>query len=264
VIEFKYLEDLGATHWKTPERYDFLGSFPYVPLSDTELLLRAHHFPIVILDADNGPEVVAVLEPMFQRTQLVDARGRWQRSYVPIALRTLPFRLDHQPELEPRLQAASNLGLVGDKGQPFFQADGSPSRQLNAVRALLTTLQTGRERLSLAAERLILTDLLSPLTGPSGRPPSPSLLTIEATHFQRLAGRRAAALISERILELDLAMACFFSQRNFNDAVTWQPDLSPSAELSPPVMEVMIKGLEDLPVTLDSSELFSIDLLKTE
>jgi hypothetical protein len=264
VIQFKDLTEISATHWKAPETFGFLGEFPHVPLSDTELLLSAHHLPIAILDAGSAPEVVAVLDPGLQRTRLLDARGRWLRGYLPIALRSLPFRLEDRPGPEPRLQAAPDLKLMGTEGHAILRPDGRPTRELKAVETLLATLQAGRQRLTAAAERLILADLLAPIRRPGGGPILPPLLTVEQRQVERLTGRRAAALLHDSILELDLGMACLFSQRHFSDAVTWTPEPSAPDDLSRPDVEVLIRGMEHLPVALDSSELFSIDLLESE
>lgn len=260
MIEFKNLAELPDTHWKPPQTYDFLGAFPYVPVADTELLLSAHHFPIAISCGETGPEVVLVLDATFLRTRVTDARGRWQRSYVPLAIRTLPFRLDPGGAENPAIQASAALGLLGNQGHRLLEPDGSQSRELAAVRTLLETLRSGRERLRRAAERLILADLLCTIMPPGGRKTSPALLTVDGNQLERLSPNRAAALISDGVAEMDLAIACRFSQRHFGEAITWQPEQASDEAVPDP--HFYIKGMDALPVVLDSSHLFSIHMLE--
>src|SRR5215813_13650899 len=91
-IRFTALAGAQRETWRRPASFAFARQISQIPLSDSELLLTSHHLPIAIDYVDDRLQVVAITSSQFQRAPVVGADGRWQKGYMPIALRCLPFR----------------------------------------------------------------------------------------------------------------------------------------------------------------------------
>lgn len=75
------------------------------------------------------------------RNLFLDAQGRWTGRYLPIVLRTWPFRLVQQPDSEgSRLIAAHLPALSSGSGEPLFDAKGDEAPWLMQVMKDLVVL----------------------------------------------------------------------------------------------------------------------------
>ena len=109
---FVPLERVSGQNWQRPPSFAFATTLAHLPLADSEVLQTAHHLPIVVAETDDGLHVVALLHAGLTRIPPVGEDGRWRRSYMPIALRCLPFRLASPPGASPRLEIAPDLGIA--------------------------------------------------------------------------------------------------------------------------------------------------------
>ena len=202
--------------WRPPRDFAFARHIPQVPLSDSELLLTSHYLPIAINYLADGPRVVAILDAQFHRTPVINASGQWQKGYMPVALRSLPFRLAPGPDGEMQVEIAGKLDADDEPGLPVLRADGSLSPKVANITALLRRLETGKQALRKAAEILLIADVLTPLkmakladaAANDGR-----YLIVDRNKFAALSNSRVAHLMKGGFLAVDLATACIFSQR---------------------------------------------------
>jgi hypothetical protein len=238
-----------------------MSAIAQVPLSDSEVLQTSHHLPIAIDYLSDGPRVVAVTQAHMQRAPIVNAAGQWQRGYMPIALRCLPFRLSSAPEAN--LEVATNLG-GNAPAMPITQSDGSFSPEVKHIASLLRRLEQGKRDLRRAAEILLIADVLTPLKmAKMSNAPTPDhrLLIVDRNKFATLSKSRVAHLVKHGFLPIDLAVASIFSQRLMPTLVAVAATAPKDGMREPR----MLAGFDELNAALptsiqvDDGELFSFE-----
>lgn len=257
-LQFKPLPANTGSRWRRPTSLTFVGAMLHFPISDTELQQSSHYLPIAIEDTDDGLNVVAITAPQFQRTALVSPDGKWQRAYVPIALRCLPFQIGHSKA--DTIEIASNFDGTDAPDFPLFDADGSLSSEVKTIAAMLRRLEQGKGRLRAAAEQLFIAGLLTrfhvaALAGTDAR--ALSLLTVDVAAFRAVPAPRIATL-AQQMLVLDLAAACIFSQRLTSlKAIQPIPDQMETNDVDDDAVQTLIPS--STAAQLDNSELFSFE-----
>ena len=124
--------------------YRFALGQQFVPLSYTEILEAAKHYPIVIPAPEQGRLPIALLGLARGRNAFVDEDGRWTAPMVPAHIQRYPFILG----------AAEGAGedfvvmvdreaphFEGEQGEPLFSEDGKPAAVLQRVMDFLTRFQ---------------------------------------------------------------------------------------------------------------------------
>ena len=258
-LVFKPLPEGLDARWRRPTSLAFVGGMLHFPISDTELLQTSHHLPIAIEDTDDGLNVVAITAPQFQRTPLVSSSGAWQRAYVPMFLRCLPFQIDHANA--GALEIATNVDNADAPDLPLFDTAGSLASEVQTIAAMLRCLEQGKGRLRAAAEQLFIAGVLTrfhiaALAGANAR--ALQLLTIDVAAFRALPAARVATL-AQQLPVLDLASACIFSQR-LTSLKSIQP-MSDQIETSEADDDDVVQTLipPSAAAQLDNSELFSFE-----
>lgn len=215
-IKFESVSASDTPAWRKPASFSFLSEIAQVPLSDSEVLQTSHHLPLAIDYLNDGPRVVAIVQPQFHRTPVIGANGQWQKGYMPIALRCLPFRLAPNADGKMDLEIAANLDSGETAGMPVRQSDGSLAAEVKHIEALLRRLEQGKHNLRRAAEILLIADVLTPLkmaSMPEAASTGRRLLIVDRNKFAALSNSRVAHLVKNGFLPIDLAVASIFSQR---------------------------------------------------
>ncbi len=111
-------------------------------LANAELPEACQAYPCVFTKSEDGLwSLVAVTGVESGRNLFLDAQGRWTGRYLPIVLRTWPFRLVQQPDSEgSRLIAAHLPALSSGSGEPLFDAKGDEAPWLMQVMKDLVVL----------------------------------------------------------------------------------------------------------------------------
>lgn len=257
-IRFERIRLDADTKWQRPASLAVVDRLGSITISDSELLQSSHHLPIAIDHVDDRLQVVALTAPQFQRAPLLDADGRWQRGYAPIALRCLPFR--SAAGEDGALEMASDIGPPAGPPLAALGADGAPTHEIKEIVALLRRLETGRRRLQAAAETLLIADVLAPFQVarlPGIAAVRSRALTVDRNKFAALSHQRAAHIAKDDFLAIDLAVACLFSQRLTPGLVSVVTEPRPVADID----KAGNFALDFRPsAQLDDSELFSFEL----
>lgn len=247
--------------WRRPDTLGFIDALGPLMLSDTELLLTSHHLPIAIDHVNGRLEVVAMTAPQFQRAPLVNKDGHWQRGYVPMALRSLPFRLSVNDAGAETLEIADAVQSNGPE-IALRDAEGGFSGDIRQIVGFLRKLETGRQKLRAAAAKLLIADVLVPFrlaNVPGAGSAHLRALTVDQNRFAALSGRRAAHLARDDFLAIDLASACLFSQRLMPGPISVASDSRRQAATREGVSDDAILDFRPT-AQLDDSELFSFEL----
>jgi hypothetical protein len=261
-IQFKPLADISPTVWRKPTSLAFAQQVSQIPLSDSELLLTSSCLPIAIDCISDRPRVVAIIDQRFQRSPVIGPNGQWQKGYLPLALRCLPFRLSGGTSDTGTIEMAINLPHNNEPGSPFFTDKDQLSPEVNAIATLLRRLEDGKQQLQHAASQLLIAGVLTPIrlgrtpNGENGRS-----FTVSRDQFNTLSGPRAALLAKDSFLAIDLAVACIFSQRHLATLVSvaavgaTTADASVPASLAPDEFANPLR----LNVHIDDQTLFSYE-----
>lgn len=260
-MHFVPVEAAGVTGWGRPQRLDQIDRLGFLPVADTELLNLAHHCPIAIQLNSGSPSVVCLLGEAFLRESRVNGEGRWLAPYMPLALRSLPFRSrlvkgQRVVEIAPDLAAPAEPAAL-----PLLEADGTPGKDYAAVLAMLGVIERGAARLADAARLLLAADLLIPL-GREAEGSAEGLMVMSGERLEALPPLRAAALAADRCLAFDLAAASLFSRRWLAEGLVHDRPVEVAAAAPAPPLVMLDQGLRDAidqPLMLDASPLFSFD-----
>lgn len=264
---FEALRDGPGDVWRRPRRFGFLDRLGIVPLSDSELLQTSLYLPLAVLEGVGTHEVVAVVHPAFLARSPLRADGRWGQSYMPIALRCLPFRKGSRAaDGIAKLEIAAGLEADDDSVALPFAENGRMQQDLARVVSLLDRLEKGKARLASAAASLVAADLLVPLISTDAENPlavDVRLLVVDPQRLWRLTSARTVALAADSFLPLDLATAFAFSSR------LWASNLAPDrsttdGDAQTPAVDPALFGQHAqaafaIELRIDDSSLFSFD-----
>lgn len=111
-------------------------------LANAELPEACQAYPCVFTKSEDGLwSLVAVTGVEVGRNLFLDDQSRWTGRYLPIVLRTWPFRLVQQPDAEgSRLIAAHLPALTSGSGEALFDQQGNESPWLLQVMKELVVL----------------------------------------------------------------------------------------------------------------------------
>jgi hypothetical protein len=261
-IQFKPLASVSPAVWRKPTSFAFAQHVSQIPLSDSELLLTSSSLPIAIDCISDRPRVVAIIDQRFQRAPVIGSNGQWQKGYLPLALRCLPFRLAGGTSDSGAIEMAINLPHGGEPESPLFAGPGQLSSEIAAIVTLLRRLEDGKQRLQQAASQLLIAGVLTPIRlgrgsgGENGRS-----FTVSREQFSALSGTRAALLAKDNFLAIDLAVACIFSQRHLATLVSVAPESATTSDASvaaSPAMDEFISPAR-LNIHVDDQALFSYE-----
>lgn len=261
-IQFKPLADISPAVWRKPTSFAFAQQVSQIPLSDSELLLTSSCLPVAIDCISDRPRVVAIIDQRFQRNPVIGPNGQWQKGYLPLALRCLPFRLSGGTTSTGVMEMAVNLPHTDEAGSPLFASPGRLSPEVNAIATLLRRLEDGKQQLQNAASQLLIAGVLTPIRlgrtpdGENGRS-----FTVSRDQFNTLSGARTAQLAKDSFLAIDLAVACIFSQRHLATLVSVAPERTTTADASVSASQTMDEFINPvrLNVQVDDQALFSYD-----
>lgn len=144
----------GHRFWKRYTSFEFARDMVDCPVAEAEILQAAANFPIAFRKSKRGFYPVAILSMTQDKpTPYVSAKGEWRASYVPSALRCVPFQ-SRPPELQDKtgegefdLLVNESLELVTDNpdDEPFFDRTGALGAELRNVQAFFRTLTASLE-----------------------------------------------------------------------------------------------------------------------
>lgn len=146
---FANLEALDSVKHRTlrlkPQGFDFAATVMTVPLSATEFVEAAKHFPIVFPMDNCVPQ--ALLSLKNGPNSVIGADGQWTAAYIPAHLRRHPFILSRA---EGEAQATvlidrSAASLSEDEGERLFDDEGAQSPLLTRIIAFLSQFQAESE-----------------------------------------------------------------------------------------------------------------------
>jgi len=255
-LRFVGLSDSGVSRWGPPKSFGFLRQVPWLPIADTELLHLSHFCPIGVVLGETGPSVVALTHAFWHPKGSVDAKGGWAAPYMPMALRSLPFRLGAVAgavEIAPELLAPSEAAFA------LYDEGGAPGPEFAQALDLLARVRRGALRLTEAAKALLLAEVLVPLQ-PLREGGHADVWVVSREAMLALPPRKAAALTVISNLGFELAGAALFSQRWLDptriEAGTAR-DRSDEVTLMPIV--ATIEDTVERLMVMDESELFSFE-----
>jgi hypothetical protein len=114
-----------------------LSPLRFVRLGLSELAAASADVPIVLAkEAETGRFNLIALLSLAEPRNLCWRAGTWQATYMPVAARLLPFRLDPQGVCGLAIDEA----MLSDDGLPVFAPDGQPSESLREAAVQLQRL----------------------------------------------------------------------------------------------------------------------------
>ena len=254
-----------GSFWRRPSDRDALGDLPFVVLSSTELLASAHQLPIMVrLSEDYRVTVIGILdETVLASSPFAPETGRYLRAYMPIALRTLPFRLHPVSgtlEVEERA-----LRRDADAGAPLHDAGGALAKPVADTQRLMERTRAGMDQLSKAAQLLFASGLLSPLIASDAAPDwLHRCYTVDTDAYAALQPLQVIGIGGGSFLAFDLATSCIFSRRllqpQYRAVLTREQDVAPG-QLSADIVDQLVRNLGRLEFSLDEGVMIEVDRL---
>ncbi len=245
----------------------------WIPVSYTELHLASHHFPVAVRLDDGRPSLGLVLADRYLKRPAVDASGKWQGGYKPIALRCSPFqaREIREDPLTDILIDSASAHLTDNDGIPLIDAAGRPSPLILEIHRLFRLLQDSQAKFFEALDLLLIGNFLVPLEDTSGDSTigdKPSLYIVDQMRFMRTSNRVFGALARHTFTALDVSVACLTSQRLLQKQYLPKRTslVKPHEESATPLPQDSFAN-EDFNLVLDDDELISltsIDALREE
>jgi hypothetical protein len=162
--------------------------------------------PVAFVRQDGRYVLMAVLSLAPDRNLFVAPDGRWLGEYVPMVLRSQPFRL-LRPESAGQsilcVDEDSGLVVEGGQGEAFFDAEGALADTLKRTLDFLCHLERSRAVTEVAVAALAEAGVIEPwpLATTNGGPELPAL------GLHRIAENRFNALDDEALLTLRRAGA---------------------------------------------------------
>ena len=142
-LEPLQFEQHKSLRFQPPADYRFALRQQFVPLSYTEILEAAKHYPIVFPPPEQGRLPVALLGLARGRNAFVDEDGRWTAPMVPAHIQRYPFILGAANAGEDFAVMVDREAphFQGEDGEPLFSEDGKPAAVLRQVMDFLTRFQ---------------------------------------------------------------------------------------------------------------------------
>jgi len=179
--------------FKPARNFGFATSLASAPLSASEMVDAAKHYPIVF--STEGPLLpVAMLSLKGGDNAFVDDRGDWLASYVPMHVARYPFILGDTENLANFVVMIDRAAphFAADDGEPLFTEDGEYGPTLAKAREFLKAFQS----------KIVATqELLAPLA-------ETGVLTMQRLDLERSDGTKALiegvrAVDQKKLAELD-------------------------------------------------------------
>ncbi len=242
--------------------YSHLDTIGWVPLSDGELLLASHYFPLAVRLDGTTPVIGALVRRDMMVRALVSPNGAWSGAYTPIALRCFPLRLAGPSTGDPITDteiARIAPGPTKPRGLTFKDEAGLPSKDLASIYEGLRTIEQGQARLAPALDLLLVAGVLAaiPEPEPLKTPDWPQMFTVARRDFAMAQNHTLEAMTRTSFTSIDLVTVLTFSQTHLRS------ELRPAAagpvnpvEATPTAEQSY--GFESILPWLDTSELFPV------
>jgi hypothetical protein len=234
----------------------------WLPIAHTELHLSSLHFPIAVRFERGRPLLGVIVATYYLRFPVVDSVGQWRGGYRPISLRCLPFRFD-----EIGADPLDNISVTTERCRPsnanglaIVDQNGKPSPHILELERLLRLLVHSQQLLADVLDRLVIANLLTPLSREDVTEEAALLYTVDGCRLGSADRRVIGALTRQSFTPLDIAVACVFSQRLLSDKL--RPNSSPFAATPRnlaglPAVPDGTFGARDFGLVLDDDELIS-------
>ena len=208
-VDTRYGADLG----------DDLMSVPVVP---DEFRNVQSCYPIVFGEDATGKVQPLALLGLEQRSNLFLEGGRWNATYIPLAIERRPFLIGRDgDELLVHVDLDDPL-IVRDGGEPVFREHGGTTDYLERITSLLLVLHNGLEKTPAFVARLEQLQLLEPFAldyrldaGPTRR--LAGFHVIDEERLRRLGGQDVADL--HRLGYLEPVYMALASMSRFRDLI---------------------------------------------
>lgn len=180
-----------------------------VPLSFSEVLAAAWHYPIVFLhDPQTGGHTLAALLGLAQNHNAFGGDAGWEAgAYVPAYVRRYPFCMASvnvdgkaDPDLLVCVEADRASTEAIDGAEQLFDAEGQPGPRWSAIEAFLKEYETDLASSRAFTQRLAELDLLEPFTANIVRPNGEGQFAVGG--LVRVNEARLAALDGETVASL--------------------------------------------------------------
>lgn len=156
----------GGKAWRRPENYGFAAQDAVVTITGLEFSQVGMVMPIAFIARGDHHDAVAVMSLLPGRNMFVGPSGQWLGSYVPVALRTFPFRsVPIQGREDSALCVVEDSGLIVDadgKAEPLFNPDGRLAASVEPVWKMLVEVEANRRNTALAISALQEAGLICP------------------------------------------------------------------------------------------------------
>jgi len=246
-----------ATHLRFVLPVDEGEIAPWLPVSYTELHLAGLYFPLAVRFDGGLPALGLILSAAYLKRAPLDAAGKWQGGYRPIALRCAPFDFDpgRTSPLDMSLKEPSrNLAETG--GMPIADRNGEPSPLIREIHRLSGLLRETSARFAPALDQLLIANLLMPLVAADEMSDEPPFYIIDGARFMECDAKAFAAMSRHRFTALDIAAACLSSRRLLREK--YRPQVGARTQTHASSAPLPDLAIECLDLALDESELISL------
>ena len=243
-----------------PSDEDGIGGRSWWPVSYTELHLASLYFPLAVRFDDGIPSLGLVLGEAYIKRSAVDGAGKWQGGYKPIALRSAPLRCGETGGDALDLLIASPSPHLADRGGiPIVDNDGAVHPLIGEIHRWCRLLQDSRTKFAHALDRLLIANLLAPLTANDGTPSDdPPFYIVDATRFMDADKKALAAMARHEFTALDIAVASLSSQRLLHERCRPKSEAKPTTHASSPSLPHDTIAIEGVDLALDDGELITL------
>gem|GEM_PF-6229127 len=234
-----------------------------IAVSDTEILMVAHHLPITVVVGASGTTVQALTTSRALLRKAFDAQTCiLLRGYIPILLRALPFRLSH-PDKDLEVLVDQLVGSASD-GRSIYSLEGTLDPTVARVRDTLVRCHTGIERLTAAANQLFAANLLVELPALADERRSIRCYTVNFDALQSLGKLQLVGLASNGFLTMDLIASLIFSMRHLRPGVRngqgSNTDIGP-VPMTAEAIDRLVREAGRIELELDDGDMIHADVL---
>jgi hypothetical protein len=143
--------------WRRPANYAFAAAEALLSIVGPEIAKVALAMPIAFIEQSGAlmPVAVTSLEP--GRNLFVGPKGQWFGRYVPMGLRSYPFRLAHGKDKDDILLCVDEDSVVTApevSAESFFDAEGKLTATVKDAMALLSEVERSRKATEVAMKAL--------------------------------------------------------------------------------------------------------------